>query len=277
MGQQTTELAHQAAWASVRPRTRQQPARESPGPSPRLEMNERSDAPSGDEALYGISCRATKWVVSFARQRVGYTRTFAFSTHGGKEAARAHAIAWRDSQLAAHPPMTMEQRARNLRPDNTSGYPGVRCCNDEHGLPGRWIACTYIGQAKPLLKSFSIKKYGHDVAKAMAIAERERQLQQVEGFLIHNPEGLIDPMFAPAPYPAAHLVPKKPRSLTPGVYINPGHGGKPVAWIAETHRREYSSRKSFSIAKHGNARAKELALAERERQLAEAGSRRSDE
>jgi len=29
-------------------------------------------------------------------------------------------------------------------------------------------------------KSFSIKTYGHDTAKAMAIAERQRQLQQVQ-------------------------------------------------------------------------------------------------
>jgi len=71
-------------------------------------------------------------------------------------------------------------RVEVLRRNNTSGVPGVLWLRGNPPHPGWWLACTeHRGQK--LRKSFSIKMHGQEQAKAMAVAERERQLRQVGG------------------------------------------------------------------------------------------------
>ncbi|OJZ14273.1 MAG: hypothetical protein BGP22_06165 [Variovorax sp. 67-131] len=48
------------------------------------------------------------------------------------------------------------------------------------GLPLQWSAHTYIAPGQLLQKTFSVYRYGDDAQK-LAIAERQKQLEQMEG------------------------------------------------------------------------------------------------
>lgn len=171
-------------------------------------------------SMYGIGeQRGKAWLVNVQRLGVDYAKVFWFRTHGGREAALEHAQAWRDSQLAQHPPISREQLARKVKLNNTSGYPGVKCRNDSNGKPQRWVAVTQISPKKTLVKSFAISRFGYEGARAMAIEERERQLKQMQGFVVRDPFAAATVNRWPVTYPAPHLAPKQPRSMTPGVHL----------------------------------------------------------
>ncbi|MBT2335581.1 hypothetical protein J7E49_16910 [Variovorax paradoxus] len=70
--------------------------------------------------------------------------------------------------------------AKSIGAANKTGISGVQHRVTDPRHPGWWLALTYLGNGKSLQKSFSIKIYGNDAAKAMAMAERQRQLQQVQ-------------------------------------------------------------------------------------------------
>ena len=79
--------------------------------------------------------------------------------------------------LPAECPAPLE-RDQLVRRNNTSGFPGVRYQPSRAaGRPGWWIAATYT-RGKVLVKAFPIKKHGEEKAKTLAIAERQKQLQQ---------------------------------------------------------------------------------------------------
>jgi len=108
------------------------------------------------DAMYGINNQGTRWLVVIIRTGVSHARMFAFSTHGGKRQALAHAQSWRNAILAAHPVLTKKEWAQKPRADNTSGVPGVVCGKDKHGKPRRWVAQTWIAPGKILSRSFGI-------------------------------------------------------------------------------------------------------------------------
>jgi len=57
---------------------------------------------------------------------------------------------------------------------------GVTCVLGPDGLPLQWSAHTYIAPGQLLQKTFSVYRYGDDAQK-LAIAERQKQLEQMEG------------------------------------------------------------------------------------------------
>lgn len=133
---------------------------------------------------YGItvsriaSGRAGGWEVSLERQGRRVKRHFAFAQHGGQDAALLAAQAYRDEILLKYPPMTNLQCCTNRRIDNQSGIPGVRREQRSESY-AFWEANTRV-RGHNLGKKFSVNVYGEEGAKQKAIAERERQLAQVE-------------------------------------------------------------------------------------------------
>lgn len=68
-------------------------------------------------------------------------------------------------------------KAEIVRSTNKSGVPGVRRIEAVDRYPTYWGAITASGDGrKSLAKFFSIKTHGEEKAKALAIAERQRQL-----------------------------------------------------------------------------------------------------
>lgn len=99
--------------------------------------------------------------------------------HQGEAAALLRAQAWRDEVIKKHPPTLRREIAQILRSNNTSGISGVpyRQHNPEH--PGSWIAVTSTNGTR-LYRTFAVKEHGYEAAKALAIAERQKQLEQLE-------------------------------------------------------------------------------------------------
>lgn len=149
-------------------------------------------------AMYGIyrvsSPRARagqdigSWRVQIKRDGVNVCdRLFADRNYGGKAAALAEAKAWRDRMARKHKPMLKVEQNQRLRRNNTSGVVGV--CRSRIGDYEYYVAQTVL-PGKYLSKAFSISKYGERQARALAIAAREQQLQQVSGYGLRNPGAL---------------------------------------------------------------------------------------
>ncbi|SEK17386.1 MULTISPECIES: AP2 domain-containing protein [unclassified Variovorax] len=121
-----------------------------------------------------------------------------FSTNEHGDAAQTLAIYARASQLdrmagltrphpaearlreRTEPPRMLEARKLTkteiVGRNNTSGVPGVQFKAGHGEHPGYWMAITGARNARSISKAFSIKTHGSDLAKALAVAERVRQL-----------------------------------------------------------------------------------------------------
>ncbi|WGT61491.1 hypothetical protein [Variovorax paradoxus] len=133
-----------------------------------------------DAAMYGIVRHKTYWLVKLERSRQRFSKTFSFAKLGGVQDALAQAQAWRDDIVRQHPPVMRQQRANKLRSNNKTGIVGVTCVLGPDGRPRQWSAHTYIGPGQLLQKTFSVYRHGED-AQTLAIAERQKQLAQMEG------------------------------------------------------------------------------------------------
>jgi len=217
-----------------------------------------------------------------------HRKVFMFSTYGEK-AGLAAAQAWRDQVVAMYPALTRREQAQRARTDTKEGLPGVFCRRDADGRPVLWTAHTQCGPGRKLQKSFSVGRYGDD-AKEMAIRERERQLMQMNGvvFGLLDVEGrrLLEQLVAepdpagvepiPWPAPSTGALSQSNTSGFAGVYLLNDRNGKPRAWAARTRVGHVAQSKLFPITEHGDARAKELAITERERQLEKARKPRAE-
>ena len=141
--------------------------------------------------MYGICERDTYWRVHLQRNGKSFTRTFSYLKYGGRELALTLAAAWRDQITHDHPQLERRELAHRLRRNNTSGIAGVRCRMGPDGKPLLWTASTRTGPGKVSEKSFSVTKYG-DEAMTMAIAERLRQLAQLEGRTSRHPADRVE-------------------------------------------------------------------------------------
>ncbi|MDR0782101.1 MAG: AP2 domain-containing protein [Pseudomonadales bacterium] len=90
--------------------------------------------------------------------------------------ALAMAMAWRDAALRLLPPVTLRELQTRLRSSNTSGVPGVSC-ERKQGEAKAWCALLETPERR-YRESFPIKTYGEQRAKELAIAARQRMLEQ---------------------------------------------------------------------------------------------------
>lgn len=232
-------------------------------------------------AMYGITSAlgdrdGPGWNVILKRNGVRFAKPFPFSRFGGEEAALVQAQAWRDEMVKAHPPASRQQRANQLRSTNKTGIPGVTCMLGPDGKPRTWVAKTQIAPDKTLQAKFSIARHGPE-AKLLAIAARQKQLQQLTGLAFVHPSEAVVREAAPRPIPPdipeplakAEIVRRTNKSGVPGVRRVEAKDRCSAYWGAITASGDgrKSLSKFFSIKTHGEERAKELAIAERQRQL----------
>ncbi len=225
-------------------------------------------------AMYGITRGARSWKVTLTRNAVVFFKQFGFRMHQGEAAALLRAQAWRDEVIKKHPPTPRREMAQILRSNNTSGIPGVWCKTGPDGNPQYWIAETRIAPGKKLTKCFSVGRYGKH-AKKLALAERQRQLQQMAGLLLPHPDEAHMraaparklPSDCPAPVAQWEIVRSSNTSGVAGVKYrkhSPAHQG---SWVASTRMNGIGLHKTFTVKEHGYEAAKALAIAERQKQL----------
>ena len=230
-------------------------------------------------AMYGILRAKDRWEVCIVRDGQRHRKAFMFRAHG-EEAGLAAAQAWRDRIVATYPALSRRELARRARADTKEELPGIFCRRDADGQPLFWTAHTQCAPDKRLQKAFSVSRYG-ERARDMAIRERERQLTQMRGVvfglldaegrqLLEQHASLPEPVaIEPIPWPVPSTGPtnKSNTSGFAGVHLLNNRRGKPRAWSARTRVGRVTQSKLFPIAKYGYAKAKELAIAERQRQL----------
>ncbi len=119
------------------------------------------------------------WYVTLNRVSGKLERTFSDGVYGGKEAAYQAAQEWRDQKVKSLPLMPRVMRVSVLRKNNRSGMAGVfRWPADGRDHKGAYWGVQWVEtqRAKPVRKKFSIKRYGEQGAKLMAVSERESAL-----------------------------------------------------------------------------------------------------
>jgi len=111
------------------------------------------------------------------------------------------ARSWRDRMARKRQPETKQEFSQRLRPDNTSGYPGVYFKRqvvrrgDWRGEYAFWQAQTPQGVKPFRSRSFSVERYGFDGAYALAVKARADFVAEVEGYVGVTP---IPKRFRPA-------------------------------------------------------------------------------
>lgn len=172
---------------------------------------------SGVFAQVGAGGKVRAWV---AKTYLGHDEILRtdFPVNAMGEAAQALAIEERARQLermaglaklhpaeetirtAPVPPPTFAElrspkrsKSEIKRSTNSSGVSGVHFKAPNVGHPGYWLAITYTAGKGSVSKAFSIKEHGADGAKQLAIAERERQLEQKLAYLHRSGDALAIP------------------------------------------------------------------------------------
>ncbi len=86
-------------------------------------------------------------------------------------------------------PETKRQFSQRVRPDNTSGCPGVYLKrqivrrSDWRGEYAFWQAQTPQGVRPFRSRSFSVERYGFDTAYELAVRARAQFVAEVEGYV----------------------------------------------------------------------------------------------
>ncbi|HEX7893646.1 MAG TPA: AP2/ERF family transcription factor [Terriglobales bacterium] len=215
--------------------------------------------------------------MAIQRDGVTFAKIFSVSVYGSKAAALRQAQAWRDEIVRQHPPATRQQFAATSRRNNTSGYTGVKLLKNREGTPRYWEASTRLGPGNTVRKFFSIKRHGDAHAKELAIAERQRQLELLDGRIqTHPDEAKLRETPVPRLLPSDNKRPKRlpQESLNttntsgyPGVTFRVDKNWNIPYWMAITRVGGKTMSRSFSIKRYGDAQAKRLAVAERQRQI----------
>lgn len=224
-------------------------------------------------AMYGISLADRKWAVNLRRNQRRFSKSFSHITYGDSDAALTAAQAWRDEIVRLHPTALKREKSERIISTNKSGIPGVRCRLGADGKAQLWMVQTRTG-SQILLRSFSVGRYG-EKAKELAIAERQKHLNLIEGRTSRHPADQVEPDALPVPperwstkaVTKAEVVRRNNRTGTSGVYCRSDNDGQPRAWVARTRTGDETLYKEFSVSEHGEQVARELAITERQRQL----------
>jgi hypothetical protein len=225
------------------------------------------------DAMYGISDADGKWVVSLRRNKQRFSKSFSHITYGGSDTALAAAQAWRDEIARSHPPSLKREKSERVIRTNKSGIPGIRCRLGPDGRPQLWMVQTRIG-TQTLLKSFSVGRYG-ERARQLAIAERQKHLDLIEGRTSRHPADQVEPDALPVPperwstkaVTKAEVVRRNNKTGMSGVFCRLGSDDQPRVWVARTRSNGETMYTEFSVSEHGEQMARELAITERQRQL----------
>ncbi len=154
------------------------------------------------KAMYCISRidddahRTYAWRVSMCRRGKRYVKNFSDKKLGGKSVALESAKRYRDQLLAQHAPITRKEFSATKRRNNKSGMTGVYTYAKRYQRRDGSIRETWYWEAhwptergESAHECFSVREYGEEVARQMAIRARERGLKKVEGFFWASERG----------------------------------------------------------------------------------------
>jgi hypothetical protein len=143
---------------------------------------------------YGISRfddnkrRAHGWRVSLRRYGTKLVENFPDKKYGGRQRALKLAMHFRDELLGKFPPITRREMCRIRRSNNKSGINGVYTYAKRYKLRDGssretwyWEATWPAEQGKHVSINFSVKKYGEELARSMAIRARQKGIEDIEG------------------------------------------------------------------------------------------------
>ena len=136
------------------------------------------------------------WRVSLRRRGQMYVKNFTDKKYGGKDEALVAASAFRDSIIATHQPITRREICARKRSNNKSGITGVCSYAKRYTLRDGTVRENWYWegnwpnqQGEAISESFSVKKYGNDLARSMAIRARQRGLDAIEGYFWASERG----------------------------------------------------------------------------------------
>ncbi|BCH58700.1 hypothetical protein RvVAR0630_13240 [Agrobacterium vitis] len=116
------------------------------------------------------------WWVDLRRRGIRVVRLFKDSIYGSPQASFDQAKAYRDAAISVLPPATNHEQAVLLRKNNKSGISGVR--HVELAEDEAWEA-SLLTRTEHKREKFSVREYGEEQAKAMAIALRRKWLEEL--------------------------------------------------------------------------------------------------
>lgn len=122
---------------------------------------------------------AWRWVVSMGRSGGRISKQFPDLKLGGKGAALAAALKWRD-EMARKNLLTFRQFHAQKRSNNTSGMPGVHRTMLSAQPMGSWQAKIKLPDGRKITKTFAIKKFGEKDAFRRAVAARKVMLDSLD-------------------------------------------------------------------------------------------------
>jgi len=154
---------------------------------------------------YGISRFDDKsrnthgWRVSLRRRGKMLVENFPDKKYGGRQRALMLARQFRDELLGKFPPISRREVCMVKRSNNRSGISGVCSYAKPYRLKDGtiretryWEATWPAVEGKNVSVNFSVKKYGEELARSMAIRARLRGLEGVEGAFWVSKRGLTN-------------------------------------------------------------------------------------
>lgn len=154
-----------------------------------VEMTPGSPGAAGHACIYpAFSKDRGHYVhVSINRNRKMFQKSFSEKRCGGAENAMKLAQAWRDAIVSKHPPMSLMSFCSILRSNNTSGVVGIHRTTKRHrGKSGRvsehsyWQARIPKADGTNCVRYFSVKTFGEDGAKKLAIDARKQGISALK-------------------------------------------------------------------------------------------------
>lgn len=123
------------------------------------------------------------WRVTVQRRTEVFTRDFSDGVHGGREQALQAALAYRDTVIETHPPLSKPDYCAIVKKNNRSGVSGLSRVDGWDLSRGRRMRRLYwevqwpIENGRSRHRKFSILKYGEEGAYQLALAARETALE----------------------------------------------------------------------------------------------------
>ena len=144
--------------------------------------------------MYGISRiddeqhNVHAWRVSLSRRGKRFVKNFPDKKYNSRGLALCRAIAFRDQLVEQHPPLTRREFCNTKRRNNKSGMTGVYTYSKSYRLKDGsvreiwyWEANWPDSEGNSVSKAFSVKRYGEETAKRLALGSRLKGLEQVSG------------------------------------------------------------------------------------------------
>lgn len=145
------------------------------------------------DPFYAIRARKGAWGtvyrVSFTRHGKNVAKLLRARDFDNARAALKAARAWRDGMTQSLLPETKQEFSQRIRPDNTSGCPGVYIKRQivRRGKWGGeytyWQAQTPQGVKPFRSRSYSVDRYGFDGAYELAVQARAAFVAEVEAYV----------------------------------------------------------------------------------------------